>query len=95
MTEGFDCYDTHAYTEAGTYYWRVIALNAKQEPIGSYSDGIPFCITTDNTSWAVFGDSITHGGGAISNPPSDERFDYSSYVPLYIRNLVKVVIQRR
>lgn len=87
--EGFDCYDTHAYTEAGKYYWRVIALNDQNEPIGCYSDAIPFRVKTAYTKWAVFGDSITHGGGAISNPPSDERFDYSSYVPLYIRNLGK------
>jgi len=89
VQEGFDCYDTYAYTEAGNYYWRVIALDAQRAPIGNYSDGIPFRIKTDNTRWAVFGDSITHGGGAISNPPSDERFDYSSYVPLHIRNLGK------
>ena len=89
VDEGFDWYDPHAYTESGTFYWRVIALNAQGAPIGVYSDGIPFRVKTDNTRWAVFGDSITHGGGAISNPPSDERFDYSSYLPLYIRNLGK------
>jgi len=89
VDEGFDCYDTHAYVEEGTYYWRVIALNSYYYPIGTYSDGIPFHVSVKHYTWAVFGDSITHGGGAISNPPSDIRFDYSSYIPYEIKNLGK------
>lgn len=84
---GFDFYDTHAYTEAGTYYWRVIAVDAEQNIIGTYSDAIAFTVQTRNCKWAVFGDSITHGGGAISNPPSDERFEYVSYLPFPVKNL--------
>jgi lysophospholipase L1-like esterase len=86
---GFDCYDTHAYVEEGTYYWRVIALNSNYQPIGTYSDAIPFHVSVKHYTWAVFGDSITHGGGAVSNPPSDIRFDYSSYIPYEIKNLGK------
>lgn len=89
VDEGFDCYDTHAYVEEGTYYWRVIALNSYYYPIGTYSDAIPFHVSVKHYTWAVFGDSITHGGGAISNPPSDIRFDYSSYIPYEIKNLGK------
>lgn len=84
---GFDFYDTHAYTEAGTYYWRVIAVDAQQNIIGTYSDAIAFTVQTRNCKWAVFGDSITHGGGAVSNPPSDERFEYVSYLPFPVKNL--------
>ncbi len=84
---GFDFYDTHAYTTPGTYYWRVIAIDAGQNMIGTYSDAIPFTVQTKNIKWAVFGDSITHGGGAISNPPSDERFEYVSYLPFPVKNL--------
>lgn len=87
VANGFDYYDTHAYTEAGTYYWRVIALNEENKPIGKYSDASPFKVETGRTKWAVFGDSITHGGGAISNPPSDERFEYVSYLPFPVKNL--------
>lgn len=87
VDEGFDCYDTHAYVEEGTYYWRVIALDSSYSPIGTYSDAIPFHVSVKHYTWAVFGDSITHGGGAVSNPPSDIRFDYSSYIPYEIKNL--------
>lgn len=84
---GFDCYDTHAYTEPGTYYWRVLAYDEGGHPIGTYSNAIPFKVQTTGIKWAVFGDSITHGGGAISNPPSDRRFDYSAYLPFPVKNL--------
>lgn len=86
---GFDCYDTHAYTEPGTYYWRVIAYDADNKPIGTYSDAIGFQVQTGAVKWATFGDSITHGGGAISNPPSDKRFEYSWYLPFPVKNLGK------
>lgn len=84
---GFDCYDTDAYVEEGTYYWRVIALNKYYFPIGTFSDAIPFHVSAKRYTWAVFGDSITQGGGAISNPPSDSRFDYSTYLPYEVKNL--------
>lgn len=84
---GFDYYDRHAYTEPGVYYWRVIALDKNDKPIGKYSDATSFTVETGKTKWAVFGDSITHGGGAISNPPSDERFEYVSYLPFPVKNL--------
>ncbi|MDF2633151.1 MAG: hypothetical protein K0R78_25 [Pelosinus sp.] len=83
----FDYYDTHAYVEPGTFYWRVIALDENRKPIGRYSDANPLTVKTGNRKWAVFGDSITHGGGAISNPPSDERFEYVSYLPFPVKNL--------
>lgn len=85
----FDCYETNAYVEEGTYYWRVLALNNYYYPIGTYSDAIPFHVSVKPYKWAALGDSITHGGGAVSNPPSDIRFDYLSYLPYEIKNLGK------
>lgn len=86
---GFDCYDTHPYVEPGKYYWRVRALDEENNAIGTYSDALSFSVKTGRHKWAVFGDSITHGGGAISNPPSDERFEYVSYLPFPVKNLGK------
>jgi lysophospholipase L1-like esterase len=87
MGRGFDYYDLEAFREAGTYYWRVIAFNDEGQPIGTYSDAVMFKVHTGGYHWAAFGDSITHGGGAISNPPSDRRFDYSAYLPFPVKNL--------
>lgn len=84
---GFDYYETHAFKEPGSYYWRVIALDNNDKPIGKYSDANSLPVQAGRTKWAVFGDSITHGGGAISNPPSDERFEYVSYLPFPVKNL--------
>lgn len=87
MENGFDYYDYTAFYEAGNYYWRVIAYDDQGQPLGTYSDAVMFKVNTDGYRYAVFGDSITHGGGAISNPPSDERFDYSYYLPFPVKNL--------
>lgn len=87
MGSGFDYYDLEAFREEGTYYWRVIAYNDEGRPIGAYSDAVMFKVQTAGYRWAVFGDSITHGGGAISNPPSDRRYDYSAYLPFPVKNL--------
>ncbi len=84
---GFDYYDTYAYVEPGTFYWRVLALDENKKPIGKYSDASPLPVKTGSRKWAAFGDSITHGGGAISNPPSDDRFEYVSYLPFPVKNL--------
>jgi len=84
--KGFDYYDWTPYLEAGTYYWRVLAIDENQQPIGVYSDAIAFKVKK-NCKWAAFGDSITHGGGAISNPPSDRRYTYPYYLPFEVKNL--------
>lgn len=89
VTEGFDFYEPQPYTKPGTYYWRVIAVNEAGETLGGYSDATPFKVQNSQVKWASFGDSITHGGGAISNPPTDERFDYTSYLPFPVKNLGK------
>jgi len=87
IEKGFDLYDLKAFNEDGNYYWRVIALDSARQPIGVYSDAIAFKVQKRGYKWAAFGDSITHGGGAISNPPSDPRFNYFYYLPFSVKNL--------
>lgn len=87
--QGFDFYDPEPLINEGIYYWRVLAYDKENRPIGVYSDPILLQVKTDGYEWATFGDSITHGGGAISNPPSDARFDYSTYLPYEVKNLGK------
>jgi len=83
----FDCYDEAAYTEEGTYWWRVLAKDADNKPIGQWSPALSFQIQRQGVPIALFGDSVTHGGGAISNPPSDPAYDLTSYAGLPIKNL--------
>ncbi|MDR3591733.1 MAG: GDSL-type esterase/lipase family protein [Negativicutes bacterium] len=92
MVEGwnqFDCYDFYPYVDAGTYYWRVLALDDSNNPVGSYSVPVPFTVSSGPYRFAALGDSITHGGGAVSSPPSDRRYDYTSYLPFPVKNLGK------
>jgi lysophospholipase L1-like esterase len=83
----FDCYDEAAYTEEGTYWWRVLAKNADNKPIGQWSPALSFQVQRQGVPIALFGDSVTHGGGAISNPPSDPAYDLTSYAGMPIKNL--------
>lgn len=87
--QGFDFYDPEPLINEGIYYWRVLAYDKDNRPIGLYSEPVLLQVRTDGYDWATFGDSITHGGGAISNPPSDARFDYSTYLPYEVKNLGK------
>jgi len=87
--QGFDFYDPEPLINEGIYYWRVLAYDKDNQPIGLYSDPVLLQVKTGSYEWATFGDSITHGGGAISNPPSDGRFDYSTYLPYEVKNLGK------
>ncbi|MBP2636988.1 MAG: hypothetical protein H6Q72_2895 [Firmicutes bacterium] len=89
LTQGFDFYDPEPLLKEGIYYWRVLAYDKDNRPIGVYSDPVLLEVKTEGYDWATFGDSITHGGGAISNPPSDGRFDYSTYLPYEVKNLGK------
>lgn len=90
MGPGFDFYDPVPFTQEGVYYWRVMAFDQDNRALGGYSEAVPFEVETGRRYlWAVYGDSITHGGGAVSNPPSDKRFDYSHYLSVPVKNLGK------
>ncbi|WP_425060182.1 SGNH/GDSL hydrolase family protein [Sporomusa carbonis] len=85
--DSFDCYDVDAFTEEGVYWWRVIALDAKGQPIGQWSKPQPFTVSREGNIIAALGDSVTHGGGAISNPPGIPAYDWTSYAGFSIKNL--------
>jgi lysophospholipase L1-like esterase len=85
----FDVYDPQPFVKEGSYYWRVLAFDENNKPIGTYSDAVKFTVERTGFKWASFGDSITHGGGAVSNPPSDARYDYTYYLPVTVKNLGK------
>lgn len=85
----FDCYDDSP--RVGDYAWRVRALNKDGQPIGGFSDLDEFSLTAVPGKFAlgVFGDSIMHGGGAISGSPSDFCYSLHAYLAVPAVNLAK------
>lgn len=87
---GFDCYDDLPRIKQGTYYWRVRAIDETGNTIGVYSDAQPVTVDLSQGNYAAtLGDSITHGGGAVSYAPSDLEYDYQTYLKFPVVNLGK------
>ena len=83
------CYDEYARPYAGEYYWRVRALDANNNIIGTWSDTAKFVMPQldKRVQTAVLGDSITHGGGAISYSPASLEYSYTTYLDFPCLNL--------
>ena len=85
-----DCYDETPRSQPGTYYWRVRGLDPQGRPIGVYSDACSFTVDLKKGHYAAtFGDSITHGGGAISYSPADWDYSFQTYLNFPTVNLGK------
>ena len=83
-------YDEYARPYAGTYYWRVRGLDAKGHTVGTWSDVASFTVNpapSGHVYAAALGDSITHGGGAISNSPAFLEYSYTTYLSFDCLNL--------
>ena len=85
VTELTDLYDE--MPRIGTFYWRVRGMDANGIPVGEWS--IPQEIRTPAERWevAIFGDSISHGGGHLSFSPADMAYSYASYLDFPSINL--------
>ncbi|MDF2568742.1 MAG: hypothetical protein K0R55_346 [Sporomusa sp.] len=85
-----DCYDEHPRSIPGKYYWRVRGIDIGGNPVGGYSDAAEFTVDLTRGQYAAtFGDSITHGGGAISYSPADTDYSYQTYLDFPAVNLGK------
>ena len=84
-TELTDLYDDAPRT--GTYYWRVRGMDSIGKPVGEWS--LPQEIKNPVKHWkvAVYGDSISHGGGHLSFGPADLAYSYESYLDFPSINL--------
>lgn len=84
-TELTDLYDDAPRT--GTYYWRVRGMDSTRKPVGEWS--LPQEIKNPVKHWkvAVYGDSISHGGGHLSFGPADLTYSYESYLDFPSINL--------
>lgn len=83
-------YDEYARPYAGVYYWRVRGINNENTTVGTWSDLASFTVDSldDRHVYAVaLGDSITHGGGAISSSPAFLEYSYTTYLTFDCINL--------
>ncbi|MBR1645512.1 MAG: GDSL family lipase [Selenomonadaceae bacterium] len=85
------CYDEYGRPYAGPYWWRVRALDENNKPIGVWSNSEKFIVDdyTKGVNTAVFGDSISHGGGAVSYSPRALQYSYESYIDFPVLNISK------
>ncbi|MBP1764656.1 MAG: hypothetical protein H6Q65_1714 [Firmicutes bacterium] len=84
----FDCYDDEPRITPGTYYWRVRGLDEEGHTVGVFSDAQPFIVDLGKGNYsACFGDSITHGGGAISYSPANWEYSFETYLNFPTVNL--------
>ena len=83
------CYDEYGRPYAGVYYWRVRALDANNNPIGTWSNSEKFIVEdyTGGVEVAVLGDSISHGGGAVSYSPRALQYSYETFIDFPVINL--------
>ncbi len=86
----YDCYDENPRISPGTYYWRVRGLDENGHAVGVYSDAEAYTVDFQNGRYAAtFGDSITHGGGAVSYSPADMEYSFQKYLSFTALNLGK------
>ena len=89
VDDSFSCYDEYARSYAGPYYWRVRGIDEEGNTIGTYSDTARFIVPSrrGRAFAAAFGDSITHGGGALSYSPFNLEYNYTTYLDFPAQNL--------
>ena len=87
--DSFSCYDEYPRPYAGEYYWRVRAVDKDGKTIGHYSDAEEFIVREHKPRVyaAVFGDSVVHGGGALSYAPCSLEYNFSTYLDFPVINL--------
>ena len=87
--DNFDFYDKQPVLEEGEYFWRVRALTADNQPFGKWSEKNPANSfeVKHQIRFCALGDSITHGGGSISAPPSTVVYNWETYCAIPVKNL--------
>lgn len=87
--DNFDLYDKQPVLEEGEYFWRVRALNADNQPLTQWSkkNSSNSFEVRNKVRFCALGDSITHGGGSISVPPSTVMYNWETYCAIPVKNL--------
>ncbi len=89
--DNFDFYDEEAILEEGKYFWRIRGIAASGEVLTEWSEqnsGNSFTVERP-ARFCALGDSITHGGGSISVPPSTVVYNWQNYCNVPVKNLGK------
>lgn len=82
----YDVYDEFSYNTGGNYFWRVRAISEYGDALSDWSDFSAMRVTAP-VKIAAFGDSITHGGGAMTVPPGFLIYDWETYCDVPVKNL--------
>lgn len=82
----YDIYEEGGFTYPGDYYWRVRGIDASGRATSDWSEKSYFTVG-GQTPIAALGDSITHGGGAISVPPGQTLYNWETYCPVPVKNI--------
>ena len=87
--DDFDLYDKKPVLDEGEYFWRVRALTSDNQPLTEWStkDESNSFVVKHRIRFCALGDSITHGGGSISAPPSTVVYNWETYCAIPIKNL--------
>ena len=91
LEDNFDFYDDKPVLEAGEYFWRIRGIAPSGAVITEWSEqttGGTFTVE-ETERFCALGDSITHGGGAISVPPSTVVYNWQNYCAIPVKNLGK------
>ena len=85
----FDLYDKRPVLDEGEYFWRVRALTVDNQPLTQWSEkDLANSFTVKHqVRFCALGDSITHGGGSISVPPSTVLYNWETYCAIPVKNL--------
>lgn len=89
--DNFDLYDKTPVLDEGEYFWRVRALTSDNQPLTNWSekDASNSFEVKHRVRFCALGDSITHGGGSISVPPSTVLYNWETYCAIPIKNLAR------
>ena len=85
-TEGSVLYEDAGYTWPGRYYWQVRSCNELGNRVSEWSEPSYYQVEA-TAKVAAIGDSITHGGGAVSTPPGYVMYNWETYSQVPVKNL--------
>ena len=88
FSESAECYDPKPRYGAQPFYWRVRTVDESDAPLSGWSSPGAFR-TAPGDEWevAVFGDSISHGGGHVSYGPENLEYSWLRYLDFPALNL--------